>query len=104
MFLFWPVPKSCAGRSVLRPYEENATSKAKLVSVHRLLAQTRQAIQTVCKVVGYIAGAIAVIAPIGMIFFVSVMVSLACFAVWILVENLGDSGNLTMWPPSNPPK
>jgi len=54
--------------------------------------------------VGYIAGAIAVIAPIGVIFFVSVVVGLACFAVWILLENLRDSGELTMWPPGNPPK
>jgi hypothetical protein len=72
--------------------------------MHRLLAQTRRVIQTVCKVVGYIAGAIAVVAPIGAIFFVSVVVGLACFAVWILLENVGDSGDLTMLPPSNPPK
>jgi hypothetical protein len=72
--------------------------------MHRVLAQTRQALQRVVKVVGYIAGGIAIIAPLGIIFVVSIAACLACFLVWILLENVGDSSDLTMLPPSNPPK
>jgi small-conductance mechanosensitive channel len=72
--------------------------------VHPLITQTRRALQSSVKVVGFITGMIAIFAPLGIGLFISAGLTLACFFLWLWLDEVGDSENVTLWPPGSAPK
>jgi hypothetical protein len=72
--------------------------------MHPILAQTRKTIQNVVRVLGFISGGVAAIAPIGVVFFASVGVALACFMVWIWLDDLDEPDDISLWPPHDTSK
>jgi hypothetical protein len=78
----------------LRPFGNGSLERL----MHKISLQVRDVLQKVAKVVGFLAGAVAVIAPLGLILFGSAAIAFACFVLWVSLDGMEDPENISLPP------